>query len=195
MIDLYKVGKALCSAIFYPLYRIKVVGKENIPKEGPVIICSNHISNFDPPVVGITNSRNIYFLAKEELFKNKFIGGILKRVHAFPIKRGMRDRDALRKGIQILNENHALGLFPEGTRQRSGEIGKGLAGVGFFALRSKALIVPCAIIGPYEKWKPLKVVYGKPMNITSFREQKASAQDVTDHIMEEIRQLHKFHSE
>ncbi|GGF09257.1 1-acyl-sn-glycerol-3-phosphate acyltransferase [Halobacillus andaensis] len=193
--NLYKLGKALCAIIFYPLYRIKVVGRENIPEKGPVIICSNHISNFDPPIVGITNNRNIYFLAKEELFKNKFIGGILKRVHAFPIKRGMRDRNALRKGLDILKQNHALGLFPEGTRQRNGEIGKGLAGAGFFALRSEAAIVPCAIIGPYRKFKPLKVAYGKPIDLQPYRDEKAPAQVVTDLIMEEIRQLHKIHSE
>ncbi|MBN8234697.1 1-acyl-sn-glycerol-3-phosphate acyltransferase [Halobacillus kuroshimensis] len=191
--SLYKIGKLLCAVIFYPLYRIKVVGKENIPAEGPVIICSNHISNVDPPVVGITSSRNIYFLAKEELFKNPLIGGILKKVHAFPIKRGMRDRNALRKGLDILKEGHALGLFPEGTRQKSGEIGEGLAGAGFFALRSEAAIVPCAIIGPYQKFKRLKVVYGEPIDMSEYREQKASAQVVTDRIMEEIRQLHKIH--
>ncbi|MGI8315377.1 lysophospholipid acyltransferase family protein [Halobacillus mangrovi] len=191
--NLYKLGKFLCTVIFYPLYRIKVVGKENIPKDGPVIICSNHISNFDPPVVGITSDRNIYFMAKEELFKNKFFGGILKGVHAFPIKRGMRDRNALRQGLNVLKENHALGLFPEGTRQKNGEVGKGLAGAGFFALRSEATIVPCAIIGPYQKFKPLKVVYGEPIDMTSFRQEKASAQVVTDRIMEEIRQLHKNH--
>ena len=190
--NLYKLGKFLCTVIFYPLYRIQVVGKENIPKEGPVIICSNHISNFDPPIVGITSSRNIYFMAKEELFKNRVIGGILKRVHAFPIKRGMRDRNALRKGLGVLKDHHALGLFPEGTRQKNGEVGKGLAGAGFFALRSNAYIVPCAIIGPYEKFKPLKVVYGEPIDMTEYREEKASAQVVTDRIMEEIRQLHKI---
>ncbi|MCA0970330.1 1-acyl-sn-glycerol-3-phosphate acyltransferase [Halobacillus litoralis] len=193
MVNLYKLGKWICSIIFYPMYRIQVVGKKNIPKDGPVIICSNHISNLDPPIVGITSSRNIYFMAKEELFNNRFIGGILKRVHAFPIKRGMRDRNALRKGLDVLKENHALGLFPEGTRQKSGEIGEGLAGAGFFALRSNAYIVPCAIIGPYEKFKPLKVVYGEPIDMTKYREEKASAQVVTDRIMEEIRQLHKIH--
>ncbi|QHT48675.1 lysophospholipid acyltransferase family protein [Halobacillus sp. ACCC02827] len=191
--DLYKVGKAVCSAIFYPMFRIKVIGKENIPADGPVIISANHISNYDPPVVGITSSRNIYFMAKEELFEKRFIGGILKRVHAFPIKRGMRDRNALRKGLDILKEGNALGLFPEGTRQKNGEIGQGLAGAGFFALRSEAAIVPCAIIGPYRKFKPLKVVYGKPIDMTEYREKKASAQVVTDRIMEEIRQLHKIH--
>ncbi|UOQ93596.1 1-acyl-sn-glycerol-3-phosphate acyltransferase [Halobacillus shinanisalinarum] len=192
---LYKLGKLVCSLIFYPLYRIKVTGKENIPKDGPVIICANHISNVDPPVVGITNKRDVYFLAKEELFKNRFLEKLMKSINAFPIKRGMRDRNALRKGLDILKENHVLGLFPEGSRQKNGEIGKGLAGAGFFALRSEATIVPCAIIGPYEKLKPLKVVYGKPIDMTDYREQKASAQVVTDRIMEEIRQLHEFHSE
>ncbi|WLR46733.1 lysophospholipid acyltransferase family protein [Halobacillus litoralis] len=191
--NLYKLGKALCSIVLFPMYRIKIVGKKNIPAEGPVIICSNHISNLDPPVVGITSSRNIYFLAKEELFKNPVIGGILKKVHAFPIKRGMRDRNALRKGLDVLKEGHALGLFPEGTRQKNGEIGKGLAGAGFFALRSEAAIVPCAIIGPYKKFKKLKVVYGEPIDMSEYREQKASAQVVTDRIMEEIRQLNKIH--
>lgn len=191
--NLYKLGKWICAVILYPLYRIKIIGKHNIPKDGPVIICSNHISNFDPPVVGITSSRNIYFMAKEELFEKRLIGGILKRVHAFPIKRGMRDRNALRKGLDILKNNNALGLFPEGSRQKSGEIGKGLAGAGFFALRSEAEIVPCAIIGPYRKFKRLKVVYGEPIDMTEFRQEKVSAQVVTDRIMEEIRQLNKIH--
>ncbi|WP_079530144.1 lysophospholipid acyltransferase family protein [Halobacillus hunanensis] len=191
--NLYKLGKLVCSLVFFPLYRIKVVGKKNIPKDGPVIICSNHISNFDPPVVGITNSRNVYFLAKEELFKTRFLEKLLKSVNAFPIKRGMRDRNALRKGLEILKDNHTLGLFPEGSRQKNGVVGEGLAGAGFFALRSNAQIVPCAIIGPYQKFKPLKVVYGKPIDMTEYREQKASAKVVTDRIMEEIRQLHEFH--
>ncbi|WP_181348205.1 1-acyl-sn-glycerol-3-phosphate acyltransferase [Thalassobacillus sp. CUG 92003] len=189
--SLYWLGKALCSAVFYPLYRIKVIGRENVPNEGPVIICSNHIANIDPPVVGITCKRNIYFMAKEELFKNKVLGGILLRVHAFPIKRGMKDRAALRKALGILNNNETLGLFPEGTRSKDGEIGEGLAGAGFFALRSDAYIVPCAIIGPYKAFKPLKVVYGPPMDMQYYRDQKASAREVTDKIMQEIRQLHK----
>lgn len=190
--NLYKLGKLICTVIFYPMYRIKVVGKENIPKDGPVLICSNHIANVDPPIVGITSNRDIYFMAKEELFKNPIIGGILKRVNAFPIKRGMRDRNALRKGLDVLSGNNVLGLFPEGSRQKTGEIGKGLAGAGFFALRSEAVVVPCAIIGPYKTFKPLKVVYGKPIDLTEYRQEKASAQVVTDRIMEEIRQLHKI---
>ncbi|WP_028783052.1 lysophospholipid acyltransferase family protein [Thalassobacillus devorans] len=189
--NLYKVGKFLFTVILYPLYRIKVIGKNNIPKEGPVIICSNHISNLDPPVVGITSGRNIHFMAKEELFKNKFFGKILHKVHAFPVKRGMKDRNALRGGLKILEENETLGLFPEGTRSKTGEVGQGLAGAGFFALRSDAWIVPCAIIGPYKPFKRLWVVYGEPIDMSSYRENKASARETTDMIMKEIEKLAK----
>ncbi|SEA60994.1 1-acyl-sn-glycerol-3-phosphate acyltransferase [Thalassobacillus cyri] len=189
--NLYKVGKFLFTVILYPLYRIKVIGKKNIPKEGPVIICSNHISNLDPPVVGITSGRNIHFMAKEELFKNKFFGKILRNVHAFPVKRGMKDRNALRGGLKILEENETLGLFPEGTRSKTGEVGQGLAGAGFFALRSEAWIIPCAIIGPYKPFKRLWVVYGEPIDMSSYRENKATARETTDMIMKEIEKLAK----
>ena len=186
---LYHFARSVCAALFYPRYRIKVEGKENIPSEGPVIICSNHISNLDPVVVGITNNRDIYFMAKEELFKNKFLGGLLKRVHAFPIKRGMKDRQALRKAMDVLNDNQALGVFPEGTRSKTGELSRGLAGAGFFALRSEATVIPCAIVGSYKSKQPLRVVYGKPVPMADLRERKASSQEVTDVIMEEIQHL------
>ncbi|MYL32728.1 1-acyl-sn-glycerol-3-phosphate acyltransferase [Pontibacillus yanchengensis] len=186
---LYHFARSVCATLFYPRYRIKVEGKENIPSDGPVIICSNHISNMDPVIVGITNSRDIYFMAKEELFKNKFLGGLLRRVHAFPIKRGMKDRQALRKAMDVLNDNQALGVFPEGTRSKTGELSRGLAGAGFFALRSEATVIPCAIVGSYKSKQPLRVVYGKPVPMADLRERKASSQEVTDVIMEEIQHL------
>lgn len=185
----YNFAKGLVGLYVKPVYRMNVIGKENVPKQGPVIICSNHISNWDPLVVGITCPRNIYFMAKEELFTNKIIGVLLRKVHAFPIKRGMKDRNALRTALEILKGGNTLGLFPEGTRSKNGEVGEGLSGVGFFALRSDAKVTPCAIIGPYQKGKRLKVVYGKPINMEELRERKASAREVTDIIMEEIRQL------
>ena len=107
---LYPLGKFLVSVLFKILFKIKVIGKENIPKNGPVIICSNHISNYDPPTVGMTAPRTIHFMAKEELFEKKGLGFILRNVNAFPVKRGMRDRNALRKGLKLLDEGKVLGL-------------------------------------------------------------------------------------
>ncbi|APC48418.1 1-acyl-sn-glycerol-3-phosphate acyltransferase [Virgibacillus halodenitrificans] len=191
--NLYKFARTIVAIILFPLYRIKVIGKENVPKQGPVIICSNHISNLDPPVVGITSPRDIYFMAKGELFEKPILGKLLLGIHAFPVKRGLSDRNALRKGLKILDNQETLGLFPEGTRSKSGELGKPLAGAGFFALRSQAVIIPCAIIGPYKPFKRLKVVYGSPVDMEHYRKSKASAKEAADGIMEEISKLIETH--
>ncbi|MYL59777.1 1-acyl-sn-glycerol-3-phosphate acyltransferase [Virgibacillus halodenitrificans] len=191
--NLYKFARTIVAIILFPLYRIKVIGKENVPKQGPVIICSNHISNLDPPVVGITSPRDIYFMAKGELFEKPILGKLLLGIHAFPVKRGLSDRNALRKGLKILDIQETLGLFPEGTRSKSGELGKPLAGAGFFALRSQAVIIPCAIIGPYKPFKRLKVVYGSPVDMEHYRQSKASAKEAADGIMEEISKLIETH--
>src|SRR5690554_2578133 len=185
----YKFAKVIVLMIFKLMFKIKVIGKENVPKTGPVIVCSNHISNFDPPVVGITFPRTIHFMAKEELFHNRFLKLLLTKLNAFPVKRGMRDRQALRDGLKVLEDGHTLGLFPEGTRSKDGQLKQGLAGAGFFAMRSKATVIPCAIIGSYEKFTPLKVVYGKPIEFETLKKEKTNAQEVTDEIMENIQAL------
>lgn len=187
--NLYPFGRALCSGILSPIYQFKVIGKENFPTDGGVLLCSNHISNLDPPTVGIAAPRQVHFMAKEELFSAPVLGKILPLINAFPVKRGMSDREALRKGLGVLKEGKVLGLFPEGTRSETGELGKGLAGAGFFALRSKAQIVPCAVIGPYKPFKRLKVVFGKPIEFDDYRKNKVSAEEATDIIMSEIGQL------
>src|SRR5699024_6415880 len=133
----------------------------------------------------------ISFMAKEELFENKFLNKLLTSLNAFPIKRGAADRAALRKTLAILKEGKTLGLFPEGTRSKTGEIGKTLSGVGFFALRSEAEVIPCAIIGSYKGFKKLIVVYGKPIDMEYYRKKKVSAKEMAEVIMEEIKTLKK----
>ncbi|MDZ5471185.1 lysophospholipid acyltransferase family protein (plasmid) [Bacillus sp. 31A1R] len=187
----YSFAKTVVYSIFKPLYRIEIVGAENMPKEGGVLLCANHIHNFDPPVVGITAPRPVHFMAKEELFSVPVLGKLVNHLNAFPVKRGMSDREALRKGLAVLKEGNVLGLFPEGTRSKNGEVGKGLAGAGFFALRSDCYVVPCAIIGPYKAFNKLKVVFGKPIQMDELRQRKASAEEVTDTIMNEIKLIMK----
>lgn len=173
---------------------MEVIGKEHIPESGPIIICSNHISNFDPPIVGGATKRDIHFLAKEELFEKKWLNKLLTNLNAFPIKRGMKDRQALRHALTLLKDGKALGLFPEGTRSKTGQLREGLSGIGFFALRSDAIVVPCVIIGPYKIGRKLKIVFGSPVEMTLLREQKASAKEATDKIMEELKHLLKTNS-
>ena len=185
----YTFARGVVKIILSIIYRIEIIGKENIPKDGGVMICSNHINNLDPPMVGITTPRPVMFMAKEELFQIPILGKIVKLCNAFPVKRGKADREALRVAIKSLKEGKVLGIFPEGTRSKSGELGKGLSGVGFFALRSDAAVVPCAIIGPYKLFGRVKIVYGKPIDFKESREQKISAEEATMLIMEHIQEI------
>ncbi|WP_077308950.1 lysophospholipid acyltransferase family protein [Terribacillus halophilus] len=191
--SLYTFGKMVVSTVLYPVFRIKVYGKEHVPKEGPVLVCSNHISNFDPPVLGITCPRDIAFMGKSELFKFKPLGWLMKNLNVFPVKRGMQDRSALRVGLDLLAEGKTMGLFPEGTRSKDGTLGAPLPGIGFFAMRSEAKVVPCAIIGSYKGVKPLKVIYGPPIDMQELRERKAPAKEVSQAIMDEIQLLINEH--
>lgn len=187
----YSFARSVVAGVFKPWYRIEVVGLEHFPKDGGVLLCTNHIHNFDPLVVGITAPRPVHFMAKEELFNVPVLGNIVRKCNAFPVKRGKGDRESLRAGLKVLKDGNVFGLFPEGTRSKTGEIGKGLSGAGFFALRSEADVVPCAIIGPYKTLKTLKVVYGKPIAMEEMRAAKASAEQVTELIMSEIHKLIK----
>lgn len=187
--NLYKFGKILVTTIFKPLFRVQIIGKENFPMDGSVLLCSNHISNLDPPTVGMSCPRVVHFMAKAELFKTPFGNKLMNSINAFPVKRGMADREALRLGLKYLKEDKVVGIFPEGTRNLSGTLGKGLAGAGFFALRSNAHVVPCAVIGEYKPFKKVKVVFGKPINFTELRENKANAEQATELIMSEIQKL------
>lgn len=187
--NLYAVGKGLVKTVLSPLYRFEVIGAENFPKEGGILLCSNHIHALDPPVVGMTAPRTVHFMAKEELFKAPILGPILPKVNAFPVKRGMSDREALRTALKILKSGEVVGLFPEGTRSTDGILKKGLSGAGFFALRGNADVMPCAIIGPYKAFRKVRVVYGEPIRMEPFRERKASVDEVTEAIMASIQKI------
>jgi len=188
---LYSFGKWLCGTYFKATFKPEIIGAENMPETGGVLLCTNHIHNYDPPLVGVASPRDVHFMAKSELFSIPVLKHIMPKINAFPVKRGMSDKTALKTGMKLLKEGNVVGLFPEGTRSKTGEIGEGLAGAGFFALKSEAAIVPCAIVGQYQKGKKLKVVFGKPIDFTQLREQKASAKEATELIMKHIGLLKK----
>jgi 1-acyl-sn-glycerol-3-phosphate acyltransferase len=189
----YDFAKSVVTGVFKPWYRIQAIGLEHFPKEGGVLLCANHIHYFDPLVVGIMAPRPVHYMAKEEIFSVPVLGKVVRMCNAFPVKRGLGDREALRNGLKVLKDGHVFGLFPEGTRSKTGELGKGLSGAGFFALRSTAAVVPCAIIGPYKSLRKLKVVYGQPIDLEEMRKEKASVEQVTELIMSNIEKLKKEH--
>jgi len=118
---LYKIAKAVVSIIFYPLYRIQVIGKENIPQKGAVLLCSNHISNLDPPVVGITSTRDIYFMAKGELFENPFLGKLLTGIHAFPVKKGAQRSQRITERVRNFGRRKNFRIISRGNKEQNGK--------------------------------------------------------------------------
>ncbi len=191
---LYTVIKQIFRFIFSTIYPWKVKGLENIPEEGPLIICSNHISWADPALVAsMVTRKQVFFMAKEELFNYFILGNIIKRVGAFPVKRDSADLRTIKKSLSLLKDKSFIGLFPEGTRSRTGQIGEALPGVALIALKSKAPVLPVAIKGKYRLLRRSCLVVGAPLTFAGYYDQKARGELLTEisrAIMDEIRRLH-----
>ena len=162
----YWIGRAVVWLIYHIKFKINVIGRENIPKKGGIIIASNHVSNFDPPMVGIVFKGVCTFMAKEELFRVKVLGPIIKKLGAFPIARGKGDTGAVEFAIDTVKSGKALMLFPEGTRSKDGKLLKLKSGVIVIASQSQGLIVPSAIVfeGKLRFRREVTVRYGKPIS-------------------------------
>ena len=169
---LYKIAKIVLKPLMKIFFPYEVKGSENLENlRGSYILCSNHLSNFDPVFLVISNKRQIRFMAKAELFKNAFLGYIFRKVGAFSIERGKGDREAIHIAENILKSREILGIFIEGTRSKSGDFLRPRSGVALLACKSKVPIVPVCITGggPNNKIKFLKktiISYGRPMDIT-----------------------------
>lgn len=164
--NLYTVAKGIL-LIILKIKGYKVRGAENMPAEGPVIIASNHISLWDPIIVGCSLPRQVFFMAKEELFKNPLLGKIISGLGAFPVKRGQGDISAIRKSLGVLKEGKVLGIFPEGTRSQSGDIQDAMEGIVLIMEKSKAPILPIKIYGSKglltQKRGNIGIIIGKPI--------------------------------
>ncbi len=164
---LYAVGQFLLRLFYMPVYRVKVFGRENIPQEGPVLLCSNHVAMKDPVMLGVAQRRQVFYMAKEELFKNWFIGGLLRKLGAFPVKRGTGGTDALEEGYRLLEENAMVGVFIEGHRSKDGQLQKPKTGAALLQYRTKATVVPvCITAGDGKLPAPFKktvIRFGKPI--------------------------------
>jgi 1-acyl-sn-glycerol-3-phosphate acyltransferase len=132
----------------------EVRGREHIPPHGGLIVASNHISFWDPPLVGTAVMRELHFLAKEELFRVPVLGPLIRSFNSIPIRRGVADLSGLTKAMEVLRAGRALLMFPEGTRARDGELKAARPGVGMLAVATDARIVPAYISGSNEpgKW-------------------------------------------
>lgn len=171
---LYNVVKFICNIVIRVIFKIRVIGGADFPEKGPVIIYSNHKSMWDPIIIGCLVKRPVFFMAKEELFRIPVLGFIIKNIHAFPVKRGIPDRKAIKKALEVLNNNQVLGIFPEGTRSRDGKLHDPEPGLALLASKVKDVtMVPVAIRGNYKFFSRIDVIFGEPKSFSEYHKEDA----------------------
>jgi 1-acyl-sn-glycerol-3-phosphate acyltransferase len=194
----YRVGRSLINLALKVLRGLERQGKENIPKKGGILIASNHIDVYDPPIIGCASPRELYYLAKSELFKNPIFGWILKKYNSIPISRGSFDRKGLIKALEILREGKALLIFPEGTRSKDGNLQELKFGVAKLALEAEVPIVP-AYLDYSDNWlkaffqrRKVKIKFGSPIdreNLSRIPKNKEGYLRITREIILSIKAL------
>ncbi|MEF2964374.1 lysophospholipid acyltransferase family protein [Paenibacillus sp. M1] len=190
---IYVFCRGVLRLIYKLAFRLEAKGLEHIPAEGGVLLCSNHISLLDPPTIGIKLKRKVHFMAKKELFDIFGFGWLITQLGAFPVKRGGVSKESIKTSLNLLRGGHVMGIFPEGHRVKGDEGAIGKRGAATFALRSDAAVIPVAIIGNYKLFRKMKVVYGEPIDLSAFKEDKGgdAAEQATELIMSRIAELKK----
>ena len=181
--------------------KFEVVGREHVPLKGPLIVASNHLNNADPPMIAIAIPRYPTYMAKREMIRWPILGPAFRIFGAFPVRRGEADLSALRAASEIVRSGAMLVMFPEGTRSRTGGLGRGHPGTAIIALRTGAPILPVAVTGthgttwPWIFLKPysirhVRVVIGEPFHLPPVeRITGEAATHATDIIMRRIAAL------
>lgn len=182
---LYKVLKIIASTLLKFLYRPQVYGRENIPDEGPIIFVGNHKHAFDPVVVMVHTKRIVHYMAKDSLFKG-IHGFLFKQIGLIKVTRGKSNPMAVIEATNILQEGGAIGIFPEGTRNRTNEeLLKFKHGAVVIAKKNNVPIIPFAIRGEYKIFrKGLNIEFGQPLNIANME-----IEDANNYIRNEVLNL------
>ncbi|HQZ14900.1 MAG TPA: lysophospholipid acyltransferase family protein [Acidimicrobiia bacterium] len=180
----YRSGHALSTFFIYLLFRPKIVGRENVPKSGSLLIAPNHRSMLDIPILGFAVFRPMRFMAKKDLFANKFIKWYFETNGSFSVDKNDSDPAAVKKAVTILKSGDVLVVFPEGKRSKEPQVGEMIPGAGFIAIKAKAPILPIGIsnldnpfklkFGFIPWFSRAKIVIGEPIISHLERSEKSS---------------------
>lgn len=192
---LYVFGRIVLTPIFKVIYRTKYHNKNNIPEEGKFILACNHITYSDPVVLGLGQKRQLYFMAKSELFKNKAFGALIKALGAFPVYRGEGDKEAINHGEELLKNGNVMAIFIEGTRSRTGELLRPRSGAAMIAYATQTPVIPACITikgGGRKRFGKRIVRFGEPMSVEELGLKTGSSKEFRDasrKIMEKITEM------
>lgn len=195
----YYISTLVVRMIFFLFTRLQVKGRENVPREGAVLIIANHLNLADPPLIAVSFSRYKAFMAKEELFRSGFSRYVMSRYNAFSVQRGQLDKKALRQAGKVLADGSALVMFPEGGRSSSAQLQAAFSGSALVAVHSGVPVLPVGITGtdkmkgktwPFRRPR-VTVNIGKPFNLPPVdgRLTKAKLTELTDYMMGHIAEL------
>lgn len=189
----YNFMLKLFSIFSRTFFKFEVIGTENIPSEGNLIIAANHKSNLDPIFVAsaVDKKRKMTAIAKEELFKNKILAKILNKVEIIPINRQNPGLGTIKRILKYIKNDYALVMFPEGTRSKTDDFNDAKAGLSLFATKAKAEIVPCTIYSSYKLFKPAKIYFGESISLEEYYKQKLTSEDherISGEVMDIIKQ-------
>ena len=186
----YWIVRRIMRFILSVFGRWQVIGRENIPAEGPVVVVSNHLSYWDPIIIGCALERKVHFMAKAELFSYPGLSAIVRGLGAFPIKRGQSDRNALRTAIHFLQSGEILGIFPEGTRSKTGELMAFKPGITMLAYKGQSPILPVAAVNSpkvfFGWFYPVRLLIGRPIDFPALDKRPSS--EVLEELTEKSRQ-------
>ena len=167
------------------VFRVEKNGEENIKEKGAYLICANHRSNWDAPILVSNLKRKVYVMAKAELFKNKFIKWFGRKCCVFPVKRGMRDIESIKYSWNLLKDGEILVIFPEGTRNGMEKNGKAQNGVAYMAIRTGVPVIPVGIQGEMKPFKKVKLNIGEPLDFSQYKTNKPE-KEILDKVSKEI---------
>jgi 1-acyl-sn-glycerol-3-phosphate acyltransferase len=192
----WRIGRPVISGIVRAFMPMRFYGQERVPREGGLVMAFNHFSWIDPPVFGAASPRIVYFMAKIEAHRAPGLGQLMRLFGTFSVRRGESDREAVRMMRQLVREGHAIGLFVEGTRQRSGVPGKAQPGAAMVALQEGVPVIPAAIYGTHEwrvgNWKPVSVVWGEPMRFEGLPKTGKGYREASEQIEQELHRLWRW---
>lgn len=193
---LYRVGQAVCRPIMKVFYRYKFINNNSIPHEGAYIIASNHMSFSDPVLLGLGQRRRLFFMAKQELFKNKFFAGLIRALGAFPVERGAGDGKAIKTGEDLIKEGNVMTIFIEGGRTKTGEFMRPRSGCALVAQQMQVTVIPACITitgNPKHRFAKRVIHFGDPLTpqqlgLTPDGDRR-QLKNATNMIMDEIKKM------